>query len=136
MTRPDSADPGSDHSFPPQLRLRDTLRFRAIYQLRQSVADDVLIVYGALNELASGRLGLSVSRKVGKAHVRNRWKRLIRESYRRQSDLRQGMDIIVIPRRALEPDWTSVSASLPSLLRRLQKKLHKVANSQQERPSR
>lgn len=115
--------------FPPTRRLKATPQFQAIYKLRQSVADGTLIVYAARNQLDHGRLGLSVSRKVGKSHDRNLWKRLIRETFRRHADLCHGLDLIVIPRQGGSATWQSVSASLPHLIRRLQKKLRPPVTS-------
>ena len=123
MTKNGSGKHGGDESFPSQQRLKTTAQFQAIYQLRQSVADGTLIVYGARNQLGHARLGLSVSRKVGKAHDRNLWKRLIREAFRRSALRGDGLDLIVIPRQGIPARWSSVSESLPQLVRRLHKKL-------------
>ena len=50
---------------------------------------------------APSRLGLTVSRRVGNAVVRNRVKRWIREAYRRQArTLPAGHDLVVIARPA------------------------------------
>lgn len=43
------------------------------------------------------RLGLSISKRYGKAHDRNRLKRLVREAFR-QLDLPKGMEINVRPK--------------------------------------
>src|SRR6185436_3309449 len=48
---------------------------------------------------AGARLGITVSKKVGKASVRNQVKRWVRESYRRMSDLAPpGLDLVVVAR--------------------------------------
>ena len=47
----------------------------------------------------TNRLGISVSKKVGKSVVRSRVTRLIKESYRlSEEDIKQGYDIVVIAR--------------------------------------
>ena len=50
------------------------------------------------------RLGLAVTRKTGCAVVRNRVKRVVREFFRlHQMGLPSGRDIVVVPKRTLEP---------------------------------
>lgn len=50
------------------------------------------------------RLGLTVSRKVGRAVVRNRVRRVLREFFRlRQAMLVRPLDIVVVPKRNLDP---------------------------------
>lgn len=47
------------------------------------------------------RLGITVTKRYGKAHERNRFKRLVRESFRLSySNLPMGYDIVVKPRSA------------------------------------
>ncbi len=98
--------------------------FKRTYAARNSVADGVLIVYAVANELGYSRIGLSVSRKVGNAVVRNWWKRRIRESFRlAQSTLPAGVDYVVIPRAKSRPDFKRLSDSFESLCHRVYRKL-------------
>ncbi len=88
------------------------------------MADGCLVVFGHANGLSHPRLGLSVSRKVGGAVVRNRWKRLLREAFRlTRPQLPAGIDLIVIPRAGIEPTLPALIESLPRLAGRLGKKL-------------
>lgn len=49
------------------------------------------------------RLGVTASRRIGVAVVRNRAKRLVREAFRATEDLwRPGIDLVVIVRKPLE----------------------------------
>ena len=89
--------------FPKTSRLRNTEQFQKVFATRCSVADDMLILFAAPNDLSYCRLGLSVSKKVGNAVVRNRWKRLIREAFRTsQSVLPDGLDLVVLPQRNVD----------------------------------
>ena len=101
-------------------RLRRAADFAAVFAQRRSVGDRVLLIFARENQMEHSRLGLSVSRKVGHAVQRNRWKRLIREAFRRQrADLPAGLDLVVIPRRDVRPRLNEVAASLVELAGRL-----------------
>lgn len=82
-----------------QQRLQSRTDFRRVYERRCVVSDERLVLYACESDLRLTRLGLSVSRKVGNAVRRNRWKRLLREAFRQsQHDLPRGLDLILIPR--------------------------------------
>ncbi len=120
----------TDATFPQQCRLLNSTQYRHVFQRGLSVADDVLVVYGCENDLPYMRLGLSVSRKVGNAVVRNRWKRLIRESFRVHIRfLPEGVDIVVLPRRGMKPGLEEVQQSLCALVDRLLHRLRMVRGS-------
>ncbi|HEY6548628.1 MAG TPA: ribonuclease P protein component [Vicinamibacteria bacterium] len=51
-------------------------------------------------EPSAARLGLSASRRLGGAVIRNRAKRLLRETFRRQ-DRPWGFDVVLVPKKAL-----------------------------------
>src|SRR5687768_18528321 len=100
----------SAHSFSREMRIRKAAEFDRIYKTRIFAADDVLVINGAASGLPHARLGLSVSRKVGNAVVRNRWKRLIREAFRlSKADLPSGIDLIVRPQKDAVAELAAIS---------------------------
>jgi ribonuclease P protein component len=112
-----------DHSFPKELRLRATAEYQRVYQLRRSVSDDVLILYAAPNDLPHARFGASVSRKVGNAVHRNRWKRALREAFRlTRHDLPTSLDYVAIPRGPLPPTQEALQRTLVRLAHRAEKR--------------
>ena len=119
-----------DHHYPRTLRLVRSADFDRVYRQRATASDGLLLVFADRNGLSHPRLGLSVSRKVGGAVVRNRWKRRLREAFRlNRSNLPPGVDLIVIPRttngpsRAGEPPFELLTQSLVRLAARAAKKL-------------
>jgi ribonuclease P protein component len=116
----------ADERFPRKHRIRARADFDRVYENGLVAADDVLVIRGCPNGLPHTRLGLSVSRKVGPAVVRSRWKRLIREAFRKsRAGLPAGYDLVVRPRRGAEPDFEEVFRALPRLTERLAKKITK-----------
>jgi len=79
--------------------LKKNQAFREVYNHRRSVANRLLVLYIKKNDMNVNRLGISISRKVGKAVVRNRIKRLIKEQIRLcEKELVLGYDLVIIVR--------------------------------------
>lgn len=71
----------------------------------------------------AARLGLSISKRVGNAPTRNRWKRLIREVFRRNKHSLPALDIVARPKKGASADYQAIWASFPSLITRAIRKL-------------
>ena len=114
----------TDLRFPPQCRIRRSADYQRAYKRRSSAADPLIVVFGFPNDLPHARLGISASRRLGCAVVRNRWKRLLREAFRQcRSQLPQGVDLVVIPRPGVEPTLKALLESLPRLAGRVARKM-------------
>lgn len=74
-------------------------QFRRIYSKGSSSVKSSIVVYVKPNGLSYNRSGITVSKKIGKATVRNRAKRRLREVFRLNSPkLKCGYDFILVAR--------------------------------------
>lgn len=110
-------------SLSPVASLRKTAAFRRVYEGGRYVAHPLFVVYALAGEEGEPRLGLSVSKKVGSAVVRNRVRRLIKESCR-LSPPAGGYDYVVVARRAAgelprKGAFAQVHSTLGKLFKRL-----------------
>lgn len=92
-------------SFPRQARILKSSEFRDVYRRGIRLRRAPLRVVAMHKESGGCRLGLAIGRKAGKAVVRNRWKRAIREAFRLQRHrLTADWDLVV------STDWDAAPA--------------------------
>ncbi len=80
-------------------RLKKRWEFQRAYQRGRKYWNRYFVIYVHRTHEETLRLGITVSKKVGKSVQRNRVKRLIRESFRQlRPELKQGYDIVIVGR--------------------------------------
>jgi len=86
--------------FPRRSRVLSPKEFRLIYDEGLRTQTRWFVLFSRSNGLGYHRIGITVSRKVGRSVVRNRIKRLFREIFRRsRSEIPESSDFIVNARR-------------------------------------
>ncbi|GAW93649.1 ribonuclease P protein component [Calderihabitans maritimus] len=105
---------------PKDRRLRKRADFRKVYQHGRSLAGRYLVVYYLNSGKNKTRFGFSISKKIGKAHERNRIKRTLREVCRKNlRQFKEGFDIIFIARSKIKGiNYHGVEKDLLKLSRR------------------
>ena len=82
-----------------RVTLKKNYEFKRLYNKGKTAVTPYLVVYCLKNNRGTRRVGYTVSTKLGKAVVRNRIRRRLREIYRLNSDkLRGGVDMIIVAR--------------------------------------
>lgn len=106
-------------------KLRKNNEFRNVYRRGKSFSTDSLVLYvykvNSKNETErENRVGISVSKKVGKSVIRSRVKRLIKESYRLNNDnLKRSYDFVFIARTvAKDKTFKEIEESMKKLFRK------------------
>ena len=90
--------------------------FRRLYRTN-GLANSFLVLYARPNGLITNRVGITVGKKLGKAVIRNRVRRRLREIYRCNEALfTPGWDIVVVARsRCISGDFEKITAAYLSL---------------------
>lgn len=85
--------------YPPEVRLRLKREIDAVYKKGRRLHGPLFRLHVLANDLGRARLGVSVPGRLCNAVLRNRWKRLLRESFRLHCTELPAVDILAIPRR-------------------------------------
>ena len=102
-----------------EYRVNKRQDFDNIIRKKQSFANRQFVIYYQENKLDHMRLGISVSKKLGKAHERNKLKRYVRESFKTRKDFLKNYDIIIIVRPAAKGlSFLEFGSSIDHVLKR------------------
>ena len=102
-----------------EYRVKKSQDFDNIIRKKQSFANRQFVIYYQENKLDHMRLGISVSKKLGKAHERNKLKRYVRESFKTRKDFLKNYDIIIIARPAAKGlSFLEFGSSIDHVLKR------------------
>jgi ribonuclease P protein component len=86
-------------TFPGDFRLRKSWEFKRVDKMGCKYHTPHFVLLIADNSRLYSRLGITVSKKVGNAVVRNRLKRLLREYFRKNCSQLQSSDYIIIAKK-------------------------------------
>jgi len=87
---------GGRRAFPPECRLKARRQFQTVYERGRRVRVPTLTLFGLPNTVGRCRLGITVTKRVGGAVIRNRAKRVLREVFRRNAArLEPPLDLVI-----------------------------------------
>jgi len=112
-------------------RLKKSFQFNYIYRRGKSLASKEMALYFAPNRNGNLKIGVSVSKKIGKSAVRNRIKRVFKEAARSllpRIDRRYSY-ILVARMNAEDSSFVEVVHTLESLLKKAGCIDNEVSNS-------
>jgi ribonuclease P protein component len=101
--------------------LRKNSDFMRVYKKGRYYAGKYMVLYVLANKAGKIRLGISVSKKLGKSVTRNRIRRLIRENYRlREVNVTAGIDLVFNARKTENfPTYDIIDREMTYLIRKL-----------------
>lgn len=105
---------------PGRHRLRRNADIRRVHREGRRCHHPLLILFVSANGQDASRFAISVSRRIGKAVVRNRCRRRVREVIRRRLDcIEPGRDCLLVARTGLpSASFDEIEAAIDQLFRR------------------
>ena len=90
------------YELPKKFILRKKIEFNKVYSKGRSYTNHAIVIHVMKSDNASGKVGFAVGKKIGNAVVRNRIKRLLRESYRIcRHEIKPNVSMVLIARKPL-----------------------------------
>ncbi len=113
-------------ALPKEKRLAKRREFLHIYETGRKLFSKYAVIFFAANGLTHSRIGITATKKSGKANVRNRLKRWTRETYRRRREPLGldacSLDIVVnVKPNAADTTFQDFSRDLGRVLERVAK---------------
>ena len=113
-------------ALPKEKRLAKRREFVRVYESGRKVFSRYAVLFFTGNGLPHSRIGITATKKLGKANVRNRLKRWTRETYRRQREPlgldARSLDIVVnVKPNAAAATFDEFSRDLARVLERVSK---------------
>ncbi len=95
--------------------------FKRAYYRGRNTATPFVVVYAVKNRMGCNRLGLTASKKIGKAVQRNRARRIMKEAYRLlEGEFPVGWDFVLVARsRTVDASTNDLMRALRQANRRL-----------------
>ena len=107
------------------MKFTDTLKknyeFQRLYSKGKSAVSPYLVVYVRKTKRSVNRIGITVSTKLGKAVVRNRVRRRLREIYRLHEEaFKPGLEMVIVARvKAVRASYRQLEQSFMAECERL-----------------
>ena len=86
-------------AFPRDRRVRRRSEIDRAYKTGRRFTGPLFRLHALPNGLGHPRLAITIPKRAGNAVQRNRWKRLLRESFRLQQEIFGSFDLLVVPAR-------------------------------------
>ena len=96
-----------DQSFPAYRRLLTSSEFDTVFKDNHvRVSSPEFLVLAALTNLPASRLGMVIGKKnTNQANDRNKIKRAIRETFRKNFPHQPSVDVVIVSRKAVDPEF-------------------------------
>ena len=109
-----------DAKFSKGYRITKQAEIDSVYKTGRRISGKLIKLIVKVSNLPNSRLAISVPRKLCNSVKRNRWRRLIRESFRlNKADFVNGVDILAIP--LVSPDTLKMQSVAEEFLTLLTK---------------